>query len=520
MIGNLKKKKGLSLVESLVGVAIASSVAAGSISFITERAKERIQEQTSNDIYKIISGVEKRFALDGYNINDWSNTSWNDSSEVFDDLISKQLIAMDNECGQSTGWKPSLDSESKTKLVPCNLWSKIPYGMEVSAELTADPTGFVEDFNLYMSFTSEEHAREHMPDILKVAAFSKTNTATGEGVYDISFIDNGTGVTIPKSACIRSLEDCSLKANYNRSGSSEYIKADGSNAMIGEHFKFITSRGQSPLKCLKWQNTMADGSGTWSNTEQECGIGIYEDTGHPATVEIVASTGNFENVLLDKDCNNYVFNGANVVINGTSPCGMLNNGEAVVVVDNVISKMAVSEQGAFNLVNTKALLAETVNALTIEATNQLTARNADIEFLKVSGNSTFESNVTVLGAVTGSVGNFSNINSEINNLKTRDNALESATNRLRNEVRSNDSDISRINRRLSSLESVVTNLNSRSGGRATCNARKELYLSSGSSRSNRWITHYDLFLTYRWDGNTCQITTVSKTTGFGWTRND
>lgn len=488
-------KKGLTLLESMISIAIAGAAMTGVLKYVNDAAKVERQEVVVNDLKTVISGVEKRLGIDGYGVSNWSQTTWNNSNEV-KKLLREELLGINSTCGTGK-WVPSLDTEKSAKLVKCNLWERMPYDMKASAELKSDHSGYISDFMLRFDFKNSDHFDKTVNEWREVIRKSASKSTTGDGLYTVAFVEPFSNVEITKIECLSAgMSGCSVLASYNRSGASEYIKADGSNSMINSNFTFVETTGASPLKCIRWKNTAEDGSGSWSQTlDEECGVGIYKETGHPTTVDVVSDNGTFENVLLDKECVSFKWNGSDVVPDGTSPCGMLSPSETIMVIDNIEAKTAVIQNASFSVVNTKSLFSNLISAKTIEATNSFKAAKAEIvNDIKIGGNATIVGDLSVKNVnadlvnatrVTADIGDFDNINNKFNE-------LESDINSLTTKVYNNESYMVTKNKeqddRIKELEEDLKNYGDSSTVQNSnyeammkeCNSRPDTFIGQGT----------------------------------------
>tara|TARA_Y100001960_G_scaffold322531_1_gene399184 strand:- start:6886 stop:8679 length:1794 start_codon:yes stop_codon:yes gene_type:complete len=336
-------KKGFTLIESLLALTIAG---AGTAILIKEKAEENkfnLGISLSNDIQTIIQGVDHRISIDGYDPSLWTKTNWANEEEIVKYLLRKELVSTGSNCSGGT-WTPSINSELKTKLIECNLWeNRNNIEVDMNASIHTDSVGFIQRFDFIFNLKNQENFEDYFLG-LKNGFFNtnlnKNKEISGLHSYEMVSLSDTTK-TITTSECIKNISDCAFKASYNRSGGNEYLRVDGGNSMIGEHITFIESKGQAPMKCIRWENTNRDGSGTWTQeSDEDCGIGIYNETPHPIMVDIAGDTGTFKNILLDKECIVFDFNGTNVIDTGIkSPCGTnQTTGEIFQVIDNISSK--------------------------------------------------------------------------------------------------------------------------------------------------------------------------------------
>ncbi|EOX3381165.1 phage tail protein [Vibrio cholerae] len=369
-------KNGFTLFEALLSVMVLGSISTGIILKEVENRDQNERLRFIDEAMSIVKAVDHRIAIDGYDPDLWSKLKWESEEEIVNSLIKEELTSQYHDKCSGGKWKPETNAESNTKLISCNLWDhRRNFGETINAELRQDSLGFIQGFDLLISFDDVENFKKYFRDIkYSLNQISVNPSQEISGIYVNSLVSASNGVDISSYECINDPSDCSIKLSLERSGGNEYIRADGSNSMIGEHLTFIESKGQSPLKCLRWSNTQRDGSGIWSKIDDEdCGIGIYTETNQPVMVDVVADTGTFKNVLLDQNCIYYQWNGNEVVNSGTTrPCGISNDGSEVFqVVPNSYNENIHTDKLYSNTIHTKSLITETLSSNVLEALDRL-----------------------------------------------------------------------------------------------------------------------------------------------------
>lgn len=428
---NSRKKYGVTLLETIISIGFVGAASGAYISHEMEEAKKEAAYDFLLNSKSVIEAVDKRLSIDGYDALLWNQLQWSSNSEIKNELIKKSLISASSSSCSGGEWNPSIASEQDASLLSCRLFDHIEdtdqYLMD--ANITQDSVGFIQSFDLNIKFKDNDSFSDNFGN-LKVA-LNKINVQSKKEISGSHFYElysQNTNDVVSVSECLLEGANCFLKLSFERSGGGEYILASGQNSMIGEHLTFIESRGQAPMKCIRWKNTLDDGSGTWSQTiDEDCGIGIYNDLNHPAVVDVVAETGSFEHVLLDQECNLYQLDlSNNVVVSGQTPCGMINGSEAIQVIDNIHASTILAETGNFNVSNTDKLIATEISTKTLTVSGLSTFYN-----LEINGNLDINGSVTSVTEVVGNntfkapVGDFDNINVEISNLKNSINSLNS-----------------------------------------------------------------------------------------------
>ncbi len=365
MIKIKNKKNGVTLIESLIAITIASGVTVGFIKNQIDENERDFSKTVGLSLNELLEGYDGRIAIDGYDEILWSKKDWTDSE--IEDLIKKELQGKDSTCGTGT-WNP-VGSKKDYKLVSCNLFNKKPYNMEMKASIKNDGIGFVEEFVVDYKFKTFEDFKNNIMNFKQAFSYAQANEVDRKtGVVYYQIINNSNSNEITMKDCLSIEENCLFRTVLNRQGGAEYIRADGLNSMIGDHLTFIESKGDSPMKCIRWKNTARDGSGVWEKElVEECGIGIYKNDPHPVMVDILADTGTFKNILLEKECSIFEYNGLEVIDTGkTSPCGLNNStGDIFQVVDNISSFDGHINNFYSTKINTKELYVKNIITETI-----------------------------------------------------------------------------------------------------------------------------------------------------------
>lgn len=355
----MKTKKGFTLIETLVAVMISTTFISGFIKFNIDSNKQKNTTILFKEAMSIVRAVDHRIAIDGYDPSSWLNTSWDNKDDIVNSLIKKDLTSSSLSNCSDGGWSPSITTEQNTTLLECNLWeNKNLNDYEISANLNTDSAGYIQSFNLTMSFSSLDVFENNFKNIkYALSKVESTDYQELAGIHTYNFKSKTTGSYITTYECINDPINCQIELSFERSGGNEYIRADGQNSIIGSTLTYIEAKGQSPLKCARWSKD----TGVWGLTSDEnCGIGIYNNT-TPALVEVAVDGGTYNYVVLDQTCTVYQWNGTNVVDSGaTSPCGMTQDGgEVYQVVDNNIANTSILNE----------VFAEDANINDLSATN-------------------------------------------------------------------------------------------------------------------------------------------------------
>lgn len=427
----LKKIKGFTLIESVLALSIAGLGAGVLIDQESENRKKTNMNNLAKEMNSVVKGVNHRIFIDGYDPNLWLKKEWTNKSEIVSGLL-KELIATGSSCSVGT-WNPSVNAENKSKLVKCNLWeNKIGVDLGMKAKLNMDSSGFIQSFDLVLNFKDKTDFEDnfiYLKNSLREVYASEKEIS---GRYSFGYVDlSDTTKELTSVECISNGLNCGMKGSFNRMGGSEYLRADGGNSIIGENLSFVETKNDSSMKCIRWANTKRDGTGVWSKqTAAECGIGVYKD-GSAVMLDVVADTGTFTSVLLDKECFNYNWNSTTEQVEKSTfmtACGTLKeSGEVYQVVDNTSTSLAVIDDAKIRIATISEIISPLMNVKTL---NVLERMNLTKETIFKSGSETKFEKGSELNFEKGSETNFEvgsvvnfNGTSRFNSATTIDNDL-------------------------------------------------------------------------------------------------
>ncbi|PHX05456.1 type IV pilus modification PilV family protein [Vibrio splendidus] len=517
------KKYGFTLIESLIGLSISAIAVGGIMKFQAKNTEKELTQRFIDQSYEIVRAVDHRIAVDGYDPDLWTNKTWKNESEIVNNLINKSLTSKHlKNCSGGT-WNPAINSEQKTKIIACKQWeTRNNNGESMKANISVDSSGFIQGFNLYISYTNNADFKNNFMNIKK--AMLKTENGINQeitGSHYIDFVSIGTKSEIASSKCLQNLSDCAIRFSIDRNGGNEYIRADGSNSMIGEHLTFVETKGQAPMKCVRWKNTKGDGSGVWSrNALDDCGVGVYKESGHPAVVDVAAESGTFENILLDRECNKYIRSGNDVIASGKSPCGTTSNGEIVQVVENIQARKATIQDASFAVANIKSLKADTISTKTLEASSLIKSLNADFSgWVRIGGNATVSGNLKVGGltalknATADAIGTTRLVANNVTSKKGRFDETSA-----RDKMSAPIGDFDNINSELAKIKNAMNELsssNNNDGLEALCNSIDDVHISTYCAGGGRHERRYHRYRSYYWDSKSkqCENRTYDRRSG-------
>lgn len=372
-----RNKNGLTLIETLIATAILGSAAVAGIKIAAGEQRKERSIRFAEETKSIVKAVDKRFFIDGYDSGKWNDNNWTNTDQVINKLLREELVGTGSNC-KTAKWTPMNIDDVAIQPIACDLFNVIPYELKLSAKNRVDGSGFVDRFDLKFEFKNKEAFKDSFQDLSLALVKLKSSSEGLSGTHLYSFTNRTTNDEITKVECVNLEENCALTVSLVRDGGSEYLRTDGLNSLINTHLTFIETRGQSPLKCVRWYQ---DTSNTWQmKADEECGIGIYN--GSPLMTEVVADTGTFESVMLDKRCDVLSYNASlkEVVKTGaTQPCGLFNNGtEAIQVLDSAFAmngyyQFLFANEAQIKQLKSEAVETTTLSAKDITASNKITA---------------------------------------------------------------------------------------------------------------------------------------------------
>lgn len=352
----MKRKLGVTLVESMVALTVASGIVGASVKAYSEYSMESEVKSVLSNMNDLVKAVDGRLTIDGYDINNWGISprvvdnrmefSWNGTSAVSNDLVLKELTSTTNDCARG-GWTPLILGEQNITLIPCGLFNNYSSKYDISAEIkTSENDSFVEFFDVYLRFDDVDDFADQYMDIKQHITKLSSEQRNGiSGKHTMAFVnESDLDAVITTSECVSDLEGCVVRSRFDRDGGEAYIRIDGQSSIINDNFSFIdTNVSGTPLMCERWY---LNGDGDWVNDTNaedlvECGIGIYERS--PLMVETHSSEGTFENIFLNRECDRvaYIPDNREVSISERVPCGITEDGVLISVVETSIATEAV-----------------------------------------------------------------------------------------------------------------------------------------------------------------------------------
>jgi hypothetical protein len=402
---NMRKNKGLSLFETLMTLSILLVIVTGIFYWMMEAQRNQFAVQYGKELSSIVEGFDKRLSIDGLDVSNFKNgTTWNNSN--IQDLLTKELISRTANCGKGSGWVPQLATEKDAKLIDCGLWARIPYSFKPEAVIGTDSEGFVNSFRMMLKLDNDASFKELFPYLNKMLMSARHNNKEGTtGSNNFYFADAAAPDTkITSTKCYTLGSACVIIAEYYRSGGAEFLRIDGKNSMVGSAVTFKDTRTSANKQCVKW--VKVDDAAKWESRVVDCGVGIHKETGYPVTVDVAVDYTTQKEILLDKLCIVYKYNGAQIVDSGEkAPCGMvkldgtntiyqLTNGITADngTIRNIYATDVVSEQINTNFLNVK----KDLDVAGLTTTTDIKVKNS----LDVGGKSHMVGDLTVDSRIT------------------------------------------------------------------------------------------------------------------------
>lgn len=299
-------------------------------------------------------------------------------------ILNKLLVARGNAtCGAGDGWIPVPQKESKTALIPCNVFkTKTPWDMIPNLYLKYKDTPitpfnesttpsnkvvnrYVTDIFLVFRFptsASIEGKYAELSEMLnKMNKANRKEGSTGKMRYYFTYLDNPNGdpnargldSAVSPGICFTFIEKCLLVGNWSTKSDQENLRIDGMNSMINSSVTFKMGDDQKSNKalCNRFVKTTDENNdegvpgdfdtdapkSPWIYQQNvPCGIGIVTQaitSAHAPSAEqkyavnSLSGSSNFKGLTLDQQCNNFELDSNNLIytVSGKTPCGIIHN---------------------------------------------------------------------------------------------------------------------------------------------------------------------------------------------------
>jgi hypothetical protein len=270
-----KNSIGLTLIETLVVIALGLSVAIGLYLFMRNLNEKLVDSETANIFIKIAGGMDNRFAVDGYAASNFNKRDWNNSSEA--NAFLNSFNGKSSLCSTTDGWTPNVkDTELKNKNlrvkpVPCNIFrEKAPLDSKMAGKLVVNGINN-QILASYVSFyyDTDKEMQTAFPrwkNMISEAYNKDTLNNSSKHIY--SFMDRSKNTFIAAKECVVAKKNCALVVGVvsDEASSLIHLSTIGDNKQVG---KLSFSRGLlNPQVCQKW----SDASGQWLMEKTICGI--------------------------------------------------------------------------------------------------------------------------------------------------------------------------------------------------------------------------------------------------------
>lgn len=395
----MKKIKGITLLESVVSLALIASLLTGAIYFYVEKTKKQNSEIFGLEILKYIKLVDEKTASSGYREDKWVKKNANDFSS-FKDFMYNNFNSVGTNCGLSNGWVPVVDrtnieteqfkersNSEKTKieesnkksLINCDYFNKYTFfmGLNPIVRVTEDNDNkYINSVDFIFHYENEEDFKDNFIYLKRSLDFMKAQDSGDEyGSHYYSFVNiNNLDVDLKPLECFNLKEDCGIKASFKRSGQQDYVRTNGLDSIEDGIVTFKVYDYNGTLRkdlvhgitknCDKW--TYNNVSNSWTkNNSYKCGVGLYEGG---LVASLLDGNSTSKTVYLNKQCNKYNINTPTNtgVLSGVPssfiseyvsvlekdtqnvPCGIYENENEYIVVSNEIHADEVKVGGQLN----------------------------------------------------------------------------------------------------------------------------------------------------------------------------
>lgn len=353
----MKNNQGLTLFETMLVISISMVVMVYGTYMLSVYQKNKFASTVATDIVQVISAIDKRIYLDGYESDKWGNLDYNNTASVRE-FFNEKLISREASCGKSTGWEPITDKiegtiESskmeKAALITCNLWSeKTPWGTDLSIDVKTQ-NDRINTINLYLKFKDDDSFEDNLPFVRTALKEMKAkDNQQISGMHYYTFVDESNKDSpVSPLKCVDLKSKCLLKASFSAEDTgSEYLQVNGKNSMVNSAISFKPEGAEQAVNCLRWKY---DGVGDYVSSTVKCGIGIYDtsDTELNKRVDLVVDSVTTKGFYMDKNCNKYEYNFASqsLQLAGVSPCGIYEqDGSIIQVVENINTEKLFASQ--------------------------------------------------------------------------------------------------------------------------------------------------------------------------------
>lgn len=351
----MKKVKGLTLIETIVSIALLSMIILGTATFFFQRAENMRAKQLGNDMALIMNAIDKKMQMDAYSTKSWTSENWNNTNEFLEKLIGEELRTQNSSCGKLGGWVAETAVDPLT-LIPCERLSgdKLPFNIQVKANFTKESTTNgdynISLFNIDYYFNNKESYNKNFGSLLKAQkALDKFESAKNFTVHSYNWINIDTKQAISYENCLNIEEKCGLRTQLEVYAgiSTDKVRIDGKNDLMGE-IDFNNSNN----KCTKWIYQ----SGAWISTPIKCTVKGGFDSDIGSVEAFINNTTITERISLKSKCTIDNYKNTNQPEDGKTvnwidetnktdvPCGFNKDGSIITTgVSDINAEIAISK---------------------------------------------------------------------------------------------------------------------------------------------------------------------------------
>lgn len=336
----LNKKKGMTLIETIMATLFVVGAVATTTSFTIDYVKDENNLSNANLPLGLVKAVDQRIKIDGYNYNLWSSlpNRTNTDAELSSFIEKAFTSRMNSECGVADGWLPNMEEAEDISLLPCFFKDFSSNRYDEFVSISQNNIEMLSSFDIILRLKAK-HDLNNQENFLmhkKLLNEIKSNAPEMEtGIFRTgfyNFLDLAKEVDI--NECLALGNNCAIKTSWLSEGYSQGIRVDGLNNMISDTISFAADYRSDPYECLLWEY---DELGAYNLTGNvDCGVGLYPNSLRPSlvTVDAAVNSVNFgannlttlpldDAILLDKECKNYIKRADGFLDeNGVSRCGL------------------------------------------------------------------------------------------------------------------------------------------------------------------------------------------------------
>jgi type II secretory pathway pseudopilin PulG len=335
----MKKIKGITLLESIVSLALIAALVTGAIYFYVEKTKKQNSEIFGLEVLKYIKLVDEKTAMSGFREDQWPKKNSSDFSS-FKNFMYNNFNSVGTNCGVNDGWTPIVDrtntetdqfkerSQSEKEkineineksLVNCEYFNKDAFfmGLNPMTRITEDSDNkYINSVDFIFYYENENDFKDNFIYLKRALDFMKAQDSGDEyGSHYYSFVNlNNLDVDLKPLECFSLKEDCAIKASFRRSGQQDYVRTNGLDSIESGIVTFKVYDYNGTVRkdlihgitknCDKWTYNNVSNSWTKTNT-YKCGVGLYEGG---LVASLLDGTSTSKTIYLDKQCNKYNIN--------------------------------------------------------------------------------------------------------------------------------------------------------------------------------------------------------------------